>query len=115
MCTHIIAEFENPTFNPDEPGIDDDYSFDLPDPPLDVQQQLDASGERIQSMRGEIRQGELEDQKKRLVDTFYNEVNSAYGFRLEGRIDYESLGLIMAVKHSAGRLAKKDPYDCDAG
>ena len=84
-----MAEFENPTFDPDGPGIDDDYRFDLPDPPLDVQQQLDASGERIQSMRGEIRQGELEDQKKRLVDTFCNEVNRAYGFRLEGRIDYE--------------------------
>ena len=60
-----MIEFENPTFDPDGPGKDDDYSFDLPDPPpdapLDVQQQLDASGERIQSMRGEIRQGELED------------------------------------------------------
>ena len=88
-----MAEFENPTFDPDGPGIDDNYSFDLPDPPLDppldVQQQLDASGQRIQSMRGEIRQEELEDQTKRLVDTFYNEVNCAYGFRLEGRIDYE--------------------------
>ena len=44
-------------------------------------------------MRSEIRQGELEDQKKRLVDTFYNEVNRAYGFRLEGRIDYEQFGI----------------------
>ena len=88
-----MAEFENPTFDPDGPGIYDDYSFDLPDPPLDVQQQLDASGERIQSMRGEIRQGELEDQKKRLADTFCNEVNRAYGFRLEGRIDYEQFGI----------------------
>ena len=84
-----MAEFENPTFDPDESGTDDDYSFDLPNPPLDVQQQLDALGKRIQSMRGEIRQGELEDQKKRLVDTFYKEGNRAYGFRLEGRIDYE--------------------------
>ena len=92
-----MAEFENPTFDTDGPGIGDDYSFDLPDPPmdppLDVQQQLDASGERIQSMRGEIRQGELEDQKKRLADTFYNEVNRVYGFRLEGRIDYEQFGI----------------------
>ena len=63
-----MVEFENPTFDLDGPGIDDDYCFDLPDPPLnpplDFQQQLNASGERIQSMRGEIRQGELEDQKK---------------------------------------------------
>ena len=84
-----MAEFENPTFDPAGPGIDNDYSFDLPDPPLNVQQHLDASGERIQSMRSEIRQGELEDQRKRLVDTFYNEVNRVCGFRLEGRIDYE--------------------------
>ena len=88
-----MAEFENPTFDPDGPGIDDDYSFDVPDPPQDVQQQLDASRKRIQSMRGEIRQGELEDQKKRLVDTFYNEEKRAYGFRLEGRIDYEQFGI----------------------
>ena len=88
-----MAEFEIPTFDPDGPGIDDDYSFDLPDPPLDVQQQLDASGGRVQSMRGEMWQGELEDQKKRLLDTFYNEVNRAYGFRLEGRIDYEQFGI----------------------
>ena len=40
-------------------------------------------------MRYDIRQGELEDQKKCLVDTFYNEVNCAFGFLLEGRIDYE--------------------------
>ena len=44
-------------------------------------------------MRGKIRQGELEDQKKRLVHTFYNEVNRAYGFRLEDRIDYEQFGI----------------------
>ena len=87
MCTHITAEFEYPTFDPDGPGKDDDYSFDLSDPPLDPPL------ERIQSMRGEIRQGELEDQKKRLVDTFSNEVNRAYGFRLESRIDYEQFGI----------------------
>ena len=44
-------------------------------------------------MRSEIRQGELEDQKKRLVDTFYNEVNRAYDFCLEGSIDYEHFGI----------------------
>ena len=92
-----MAEFENSTLDPDGPGIDDDYSFDLPDPPLDpprdVQQQFYASGKRIQSMRGEIRQEELDDQRKHLVDTFYNEVNRAYGFCLEGRIDYEHFGI----------------------
>ena len=92
-----MAEFENSTFDPDGPGIGDEYSLDLPnpslDPPLDVQQQLDASVELIQSIRDEIRQGELEDQKKRLVDTYYNEVNRAYGFRPKGRIDYEQFGI----------------------
>ena len=106
-----MAEFENPTFDPDGPGIDDDHSFDLPDPPLDplpdVQQHLDAFGERIQSMRGEIRQGELEDQKKRLVDTFYIEVNRAYGFRLEGRIDLEQFGIDDDGKTLSGRLTTK--------
>ena len=47
-------------------------------------------GERIPSMRDEIRPVELEDQKKRMVDTFYNEVNRAYGFR---RIDDKKLGI----------------------
>ena len=65
MCTHIMADigFENPTSDPDGPGKDDD-SFDLPDPPLDpipldppldlpldVQQWLNASGNRIQSKK----------------------------------------------------------------
>ena len=98
-----MAEFENPTFDPDGPGKDDNYSTVLTDPPLDptlhVQQQLNASGERIQSMRGEIRQGELEDKKKRLVDTFYNEVNSAYGLHFEGRFDYEHSRIDDEVKH----------------
>ena len=92
--------FEIPTFDPDGPGIYDGYaehSLDLPDaimdPPLDVQQQLNTSGDCIQSMRDELRQTELDAQKKRLVDTFYNEVNRAYGLRLEGRIDYNQFGI----------------------
>ena len=28
-------DFENPTFDPDGPGIDDDYSLDLPDAIMD--------------------------------------------------------------------------------
>ena len=60
----------------------DDDTVNLSDvpmvPPPDVQQQLDASGDSIQSMRDELRQSALEDQKKRLVDTFYNEVHRAY-------------------------------------
>ena len=76
-------DYENPTFDPDGPGIDDDYSFDLPDaimdPPLRVQQDLNTSGDHIQSLRGEFREAELEAQKKRLVDTFNKEVTQVYG------------------------------------
>ena len=72
-------DFENPTFDPDEPGLDDDYSLDLPDGIMDplpprVQEELNTSGDNIQTLRGEIREAELEAQKKRLVDTFYKEV-----------------------------------------
>ena len=86
-------DFENPTFDPDGPGTDDDYSLDLPDSTMDslpprVQQELNTSGDNIQTLRGEIREAELEAQKKRLVDTFYKEVNRAYGSRPDS-IDYD--------------------------
>ena len=87
--------FENPTFDPDGPGEDD--SFDLRDPPmeppLDVQQQLNASGDNLQILQDELKQVELEAQKKRLVDTFYYEVSHTYGLRPEGRIDYSQFGI----------------------
>ena len=89
--------FEIPTFDPDGPGIDDDYSFDLPDPPmdlpLDVQQQLNASSDNLQNLQGELKQEELETQKKRLVDSVYNEVSLKYGLCPEGRIDYSQFGI----------------------
>ena len=79
-------DFENPTFDSDGPGIDDDYSLDLPEAIMDplpprVQEELNTSGDNIQSLLGEIREAELEAQKKRLLDTFYKEVNRAYGLR----------------------------------
>ena len=85
-------DFENPTFNPDGP-IEDDESLDLPDAimnplPPRVQQELNTSGDNIQSLWGEMRDAELEAQKKRLVDTFYKEVNRAYGLRPDS-IDYD--------------------------
>ena len=87
------CDFEKPTLDPDGPGIEDDYSLDLPhaimDPlPPRVQQELNTSGDNIQTLRGEISEAELEAQKKRLVDTFYKEVNRAYGLRLDS-IDYD--------------------------
>ena len=86
-------DFENTTFDPDRLGIDDDYSLDLPDAIMDplpprVQEELNMSGDNIQSLLGEIREAELEAQKKRLVDTFYKAVNRAYGLRPDS-IDYD--------------------------
>ena len=86
-------DFENPTFDPNGPGIDDDYSLDLPDAikdplPLRVQVELNTFGDNIQTLRGEIREAELEAQKKRLVDTFYKEVNHDYRLRPDS-IDYD--------------------------
>ena len=89
--------FEIPTFDPDGPGIDDDYNYDLPDPPMEpppyVQQQLNASGDNLQNLAGDLRQAELNAQKKRLVDSFYNEVSHTYGLQPEGRIDYRQFGI----------------------
>ena len=86
-------DFENPTFDPEGPGIDDDYSLDLPDAIIDplpprVQEELNTSGDNIQTLRGEIREADFEAQKKRLVDTFYKEVNRAYGLRPDST-DYD--------------------------
>ena len=86
-------DFENPTFDPDGPGIDDDYSLDPPDAIMDplpprVQEELNTSGDSIQTLPGEIREAELEAEKKRLVDTFYKEVTRAYGLRADC-IDYD--------------------------
>ena len=87
--------FENPMFDPDGPGEDDD--FDLPDPPmeppLDVQKLLNASGDNFQGLQEELREAELEAQKKRFIDSFYNEVSHTYGLRPEGRIDYSQFGI----------------------
>ena len=78
--------FENPTFDPDGPEEDDD--FDLHDPPMepppDVQRQLNTSGDNLQNLQEELREAELEAQKKRLVDSFYNEVSRTYGLRPDG-------------------------------
>ena len=57
-------DFEKPTFDPDGHGIDNDESFDLPDAimdplPLRVQQELNTSGDLIQSLKGELREVSL--------------------------------------------------------
>ena len=63
------------------------------EPPPDVQQLLNASGDNVQNLASELRQAELDAQKKRLVDSFYNEVSHIYGLRPEGRIDYSQFGI----------------------
>ena len=63
------------------------------EPPLDVLQQLNVSGDNLQNLQGELRQTELEVQKKCLVDSFYNEVSHTYGLRPKGRIDYSQFGI----------------------
>ena len=104
-------DFENPTFDLDGPGIDDDYSLDLPDAIMDplpqrVQQELDTSGDNIQSLRGEIKEAKLKAQMKRLVDTFYKEVNRADG--LPPTVStMTSSGSMPTAKRSTGRLATK--------
>ena len=63
------------------------------EPPPDVQRQLNVYEIILQNLRGELGQEGLEAQKKRLVDTFYNEVSLTYGLRPEGRIDYSQFGI----------------------
>ena len=58
-------DFVKPTFDPDGPGKDDDYSLDLTDAimdplPLRIQEELNTSGDNIQTLRGKIREAELE-------------------------------------------------------
>ena len=50
-------------------------------------------GNVLQNLRDQLGQEGLEAQKKRLVDTFYNEVSRNYGLRPEGRIDYSQFGI----------------------
>ena len=100
-------DFENPTFDPDGPGIDDDYSLYLPDASMDplpprVQEELNTSGDNIETLRGEIREAELEAQKKGLVDTFYKEVNCAPIVST-----MTSSGSMTTAKCSTGRLETK--------
>ena len=65
----------DPSFDPDGHGIDFGESFDLPDAiidtlPLRVQLELNTSGDIIQSLQGELREVELEAEKKRLSILF---------------------------------------------
>ena len=111
-------DFENPTCNPDGPGIDDDYSLDLPNAIMDplpprVQQELNTSEDNIQTLRGEIREAELEAQKKRLVDTFYKEVNRAYGLRPDSIDSVQDRSRIGSMTTANALLDAWGPKDLD--
>ena len=80
-------DFENPTFDPKGPGIDDELPDAIIDPLLRVQQELYMPEDIVQSLQSESRETELEDQKKRL-DTFYQEVNRTYVLGPDS-IDYD--------------------------
>ena len=93
LACMVDFDFENPTFDPDGHDIDNVESFDLPDAimdpfPLRIQQELNTSGDLILSLQGELKEVELEAQKKRLVDTFNKEVTQVYGLRPDS-IDYD--------------------------
>ena len=62
-------------------------------PSFDVQVELNTSGNRLLFLQDELRQEGFKAQKKRLVDTFYDEVSRTYGLRPEGRIDYNQFGI----------------------
>ena len=88
-------DIEETSFITGTDGDDVPYMPDVPMvPPSDIQRTLVAHGDRIQELREELRRSALEDQKKRLVDTFHKEVNCSYGLRLpKGRaIDYRQFG-----------------------
>ena len=86
------SDFKNPTFDPTD-QLTMAKALTSPTPlwtqlPPRVQQELNTSGDNIQSLRAEIREAELEAQKKRLVDTFYKQANRAYGLHPDS-IDYD--------------------------
>ena len=69
-------DFENPTFDDD---YDDDIDDRLPMVPDEDDQRiiLNPSG-AIDDLRGELRKTAVEAQKKRLVKTFYDEIERRY-------------------------------------
>ena len=98
-------EFENPTFDPngadddnfenhDTDGLDDDYTSNPPDTPMEPPEVIQREPEpRIQELWEELKQTALEYQKKHLVDAFYNEVSRAYRLHPKDSIDYDQFGI----------------------
>ena len=98
ICPHMADyDFENPTFDPDGPGIDDDYSLDLPDAIMDplpprVQKELNTSGDNIQSLRVRLERQNLRPRRMGCAPTVSTMTSS---------------GSMPTAKRSTGRLATK--------
>ena len=80
-------DFENPTF--DEDDYDEDIDDILPMVPDETDQRIisNQSG-AIDDLRGELRKSAIEAQKKRLVRTFYDEIEKRYKM-VTDKIDYD--------------------------
>ena len=80
-------DFENPTFDKDD--YDDDIDDILPMVPDETDQRIisNQSG-AIDDLRGELRKSAVEAQKKRLVRTFYDEIEKRYKM-VTDKIDYD--------------------------
>ena len=80
-------DFENPTF--DEDDYDEDIDDILPMVPDETDQRIisNQSG-AIDDLRGELRKSAVEAQKKRLVRTFYDEIEKRYKMATD-KIDYD--------------------------
>ena len=84
-------DFENPTF-------DDDYNDAIGDrlpmvPDEDDQRIILNPSGAIYDLRGELRQTAVEAQKKRLVKTFYDEIEKRYKM-VPGKTDYNQFKIL---------------------
>ena len=78
-------DFENQTFDEDD---NDDIDDRLPMVPDKTDQRIILNqNEAIDDLRGELRKTAVEAQKKRLVKTFYDEIEKRYKMA-PGKIDY---------------------------
>ncbi len=95
-----MADFDNPAFEPDEEGAfggdTTPMSSRLPEPPVLTPpnaKQLGDFGDKIQSLRGEIRAAELNAQKQRLVDAYYKEIAETYDGLAPTKIPYDQFSI----------------------
>ena len=81
-------EFENPEFDRDDYA--DDIDDNLPMVPNEEVQRILTNGNKlIEQLRGELRESELEDRKRRIVKAFYDEISKRYNIVPSDRINYD--------------------------